>query len=346
MKKVINYKVSKEDWGKEQDKAFEKLNKNAKIDGFRPGKAPRSVFEKKYGKGEIATEAANSLIQKKYESIINDDKVTPIVEPKIDIVKLDEEEFEVNFTIITRPDVKLGEYKNLKVKQEKAKVTKDEIEHRLHHLLEDFAEIVEKDGKVEDGDIAIIDFEGFKDGVAFDGGKAENYQLEIGSKTFIPGFEEGLIGMAKDEEKDLELTFPEDYAAEELKGQKVVFKVKLHSIKKRVIPEMDKDFFEDLGMEGIDTKEKLEKEVEKEIKEQKEKDLENDFVEKLLEKASANMEVEIDDEIVEHETNNMYKNFMNRMAMQGVNEEIYLKYANTTKEEVMDKMKEEALKRV
>ena len=346
MKKEISYKAKGKEWEEAQNKAFEKLNKNAKIDGFRPGKAPRSVFEKKYGKADIMMEAADKLIQAKYMDIIVKDKVAPVVEPKVDIVKVDDKELEVKFTIVTRPEVTLGEYKNLKVKKATPKVTKEEINHRIEHLCEDFAEIVSKDGKVENGDIVIIDFEGFKDGVPFEGGKAENYQLEIGSHSFIPGFEEGLVGMKKEESKDLELTFPEDYMAEDLKGQKVIFKVMLHDIKKRVIPEMDKEFFEDLNMEGIDSKEKLEEEVKKELTHQKEHELEHQFTEDLLAAAAKNLKGEIDEEIIDKEADNMYHTFMDRMTMQGITEELYLQYANTTKEDILSQMKEEASKRV
>jgi len=346
MKKTVNYKVEKDVWVKAMDDAFVKLNKNAKIDGFRPGKAPRSVFEKKYGKQEILYEAADKLINDKYFAILKEENILPVVEPKIEPVKLDEEGLEVNYTFILEPEVKLGEYKNLGVKKEKAKVTKDEIEHEIHHILERYAEISAKEGKVENGDIAIIDFEGFKDGVAFDGGKAENYELEIGSHSFIPGFEEGIIGMEKGEEKDLNLTFPKDYASEELKGQKVVFKVKVNDIKERVIPELDKEFFEDLDMPGVQTKEDLEKEVESHIKAHKEEHIENEYVDALLEKASSNMEVEIDAEIVEDETEKMYNELLQRMQMQGITEEIYLQYANTTKEKITEQMKEEAEKRI
>lgn len=235
MKKVVEYKVEKEVWENAKDEAFAKLNKKAKIDGFRPGKAPRNIFEKHYGKQEILYEAADKLINDKYFEILTKEKLVPIIEPKIEPIKLDEEGLEVKYTIITEPEVKLGEYKNLGVKKEKVKVTKEEVEHEIHHILERYAEIATKEGKIENGDIAIIDFEGFKDGVAFDGGKAENYQLEIGSNTFIPGFEEGLVGMSKGEEKDLNLTFPKDYASEELKGKKVVFKVKVNEVKERKI---------------------------------------------------------------------------------------------------------------
>lgn len=346
MKKQINYKVNGKEWEDAQTKAFTKLNSKAKIDGFRQGKAPRSVFEKKYGKAEITMEAADKLVQERYNKIIIEDKLIPVVEPKVEIVKIDETELEVNFTIIVDSEVTLGEYKNLDVNKEKVKVSKKEIDERIDHLLKDYAELIVKEGKVESGNIAIIDFEGFKDGVAFEGGKGENYSLEIGSNTFIPGFEDGVIGMTAGEEKDINLTFPKDYGVEDLNGKDVVFKVKVNEIKERVIPTLDKDFFEDLGMEGITTEEELKNQIEAEIKEQKEREAENKYIEALLEKASSNMTVEIDDEIVDAEAEKMYQDFIQRMSMQGISEELYLQYANTTKEDIISHMKDEALKRV
>ena len=346
MKNVVKLKVEKDSWKKAQDDAFVKLNKKAKIDGFRPGKAPRSVFEKKYGKQDILYEAADKFINDKYREILSDDKLFPIVEPKVDVKKLDDDSLEVEFIIITEPKVKLGEYKNLGVKKKEAKVSKDEIEHELSHLLERYAEIAEKDGEVENGNIAIIDFKGLKDGVAFDGGTAENYELEIGSNTFIPGFEEGIIGMKKGEEKDLNLTFPKDYASEELRGQKVVFKVKVNEIKERIVPELNKEFFEDLAMPEVNNEEDLRNIIKEQLKAHKEYHLENEFIDELLEKASANMEIEIDEEIVDAEVHYMYEDFLQKLKMQGITEELYLKYANTTKEKIEESMKEEANKRV
>jgi len=346
MKKVINFKVENEQWQNAQEKAFNKLNKTAKIDGFRPGKAPRNIFEKKYGKQEILLEAADSLIHEKYHDIIENDKILPIIEPKIDIVEVIEDKMEVNFTFITKPEVKLGEYKNLKVKKDEVKVTKKEVEHEIEHLLEHYAEMVKKDGKIEIGDTAIIDFEGFKDGVAFEGGKGENYSLEIGSNTFIPGFEDGLVGLSKGEEKDLELTFPKDYMSEELKGQKVVFKVKVNDIKTRVIPELNDEFFEDLAMEDVKSKEDLEKMITEEITARKEMDAENKYIDELLASASKNMEVELDEELIDDEANRMYEDFLDKIAMQGLTEEIYFKYTNSTKEDVLKQMKPEAENRI
>lgn len=345
-KVVVNYKVNGEEWKKAVDEAFNKLNQKVTIDGFRKGHAPRKVFEQKYGQGEIFIEASDKLINNHFYDILKEKKIMPVAEPKIDLVKLGEEGLEANYTFFVDPEVKLGEYKNLKVKKEKVKVTKEEIDHQIKHLIEDYAELVSVDRKVKKGDYAIISYEGFKDGVAFDGGKAENYSLEIGSGTFIPGFEDQVIGMIKGEEKDINVTFPEDYHASDLKGAKVVFKVKLHDVKERKIPKLDKDFFEDLGIEGVDSKEKLEENVEKEIKERKEHEIENKYIDELLRKASNNIEAEIEDEIYEAEVDRMYNQFIERMQMQGINEEMYFKFTNSSKEVIKEQMKEEAQTRV
>ena len=347
MKKEVKYEVKGKEWEGAQDKAFNKVNANHKVDGFRKGKAPRKMIEAKFP-GEILMEAANALIDSKYREIVLDDTLKMVVEPKVEIIKMDDDALEAKFTLILEPEVKLGEYKKLDVKKDKVTVTKKEVAEKIDSLLKEYAELVVKeDGEsVEDGDVAIIDFEGFKDGVAFDGGKGENYSLEIGSNTFIPGFEDGVKGMKKGEEKDLELTFPEDYGVDDLAGKKVTFKVKVNEIKKKVIPELDKDFFEDLGMEDVTNKEELEAKMKEEIKAEKERNAESKYVDELLEAATENMSCDIDDEIVLAEAENMYQDFLERMKMQGLTEEIYLQYANTTKKDIIDHMKEEALKRL
>ena len=346
MKQEFSFKLEGIEWGKLQDEAFEKVNKNAKIDGFRPGKAPRAMYEKKYGKQDILFEAADIAIKNEYERLISDEKLMPVIEPKVDLVSCDEKGLEVKFIFVSEPEVKLGEYKNLSVKKEKVKVTKEEVKERIDALLNEYAEITSKEGKIEDGDIAVINFAGFKDGVAFDGGTAENYSLTIGSKTFIPGFEDALIGMEKGEEKDINLTFPEDYMAEELKGQEVVFKVLVNEIKTRVVPKLDKDFFEDLAMEGVDSKESLEHEITHEIEHQKEHEMEHVYEEACLDKAASNMTVEICDELVDDEVEHMYREFMQRMSMQGITEEMYYEYTKAKKEDITSQMKDDAVKRI
>lgn len=346
MKKQINYKVTGEEWKEAKDKAFAKIVKKVKVDGFRQGKVPRQVFEKKYGTGDIISTAMEDMIDKKYTETVVNEKLVPVVEPKLEIVSADDNGFEVNITFILDPEVKPGKYKELKVKKDKVKVSKEEIEHEVGHILDRYAELVSKDGAVEEGDTAIIDFKGFKDGEAFEGGSAENYSLVIGSHSFIPGFEEGVIGMKKEENKDITLTFPEDYMAEDLRGKEVVFNVTVHDIKKRVIPELDEEFFKDLDMEGVNNKEELEKLVEEELITQKEADADNKFIEDLLEAATKNMTIDLDKEIVDAEVERMHKQFVKRLEMQGISEELYYAYAGVKKEDVTKQMAEEAEKRV
>lgn len=346
MREEVNFKLEGKEWVELQNKAFEKLNKKANIDGFRPGKAPRDIFEKKYGKQEIILEAADEATNKEYKRLLGENKITPIIEPKVELIKCDSDTLEVKFTFITDPEVTLGEYTNLKVKKEKAKVTKEEVDNSIKELLNEYAEVVVKEGNVESGDIAIIDFAGYKDGVAFEGGTGENYSLTIGSNTFIPGFEDAVIGMAKGEEKDIELTFPEDYMQEDLKGQKVVFKVKVNEIKTRKIPELNKEFFEDLNMEGITDKESLEKDIKEELTHRKEHELEHAYEDACLDKAANNMKIEILPELIDDEAHQMYHEFMDRMKRQGITEELYLKYTNSKEEDLIEKMKDEAKKRI
>jgi trigger factor len=346
MREEVNFKLEGKEWVELQNKAFEKLNKKANIDGFRPGKAPRDIFEKKYGKQEIVLEAADEATNKEYKRLLGENKITPIIEPKVELIKCDSDTLEVKFTFITDPEVTLGEYTNLKVKKEKAKVTREEVDNSIKELLNEYAEVVVKEGNVESGDIAIIDFAGYKDGVAFEGGTSENYSLTIGSNTFIPGFEDAVIGMAKGEEKDIELTFPEDYMQEDLKGQKVIFKVKVNEIKARKIPELNKEFFEDLNMEGITDKESLEKDIKEELTHRKEHELEHAYEDACLDKAANNMKIEILPELIDDEAHHMYHEFMDRMKRQGIPEELYLKYTNSTEEDLIEKMKDEAKKRI
>lgn len=345
MKVVENYKVEGTEWKEAVDKAFNKIIKKVKIDGFREGKAPRSVYEKKYGKNDLYIEASDELVHNQFHNLISTKKYVLAAEPKVELVKLDDDMMEVNYTFFLEPEVTLGKYKNLGIKKEVAKATKKEIEERILSMREKFAELVDAKGKVKKGNIAIIDFEGFKDGVAFEGGKGENYSLEIGSNTFIPGFEDGIIGMGVGEEKELELTFPDDYV-KDLAGAKVVFKVKVNEIKERVLPSLDEEFFKDLNIEGVNSVETLEKEVEEEIISGKQKELDNKFLDEILKKATDDMTASIEEEIYDEEVNRMYNEFVQRMKMQGISEDLYFEYTKTSKDDLRKKMKEEAVLRV
>ena len=345
--KEIVIKVEGEKWEKALDKAFKAANAKAKIDGFRPGKAPKNVFLKHYGIESLFMDASNYCVEDAYTQMIEENKDLQIAaQPLLDIRSIDEKYIEYVFTITLKPEVKLGKYKNLDVKKETIKVTKKEIEESIDHMREHYKENVVKEGKVENGDIAVIDFEGFKDGVAFEGGKGENYSLEIGSNTFIPGFEEQLVGMEIGEEKDINVTFPEDYHAEDLKGAPVVFKVKVNEIKEVKVPELDKEFFEDLGMEGIDSKEALEKQVKENITASKEMKAEDKYMEDLLSEIAKTTEVDVPDTMINDETDRMVDQFSQQIAMQGLSIEQFYQYTNSNKEALKEQYKEEALKRI
>lgn len=342
----IAIKMDGERWEKALDDSFKKHQKDAKVDGFRKGKVPRNIYEKHFGKESLFIDAADSLLQEAYEKAMDESKLIPVVQPGVDLKSLDENGVEFIFKIITKPEVKVKKYKGLSIKPEKVKVTKEEIDHELSHVLERYTEIALKEGKVENGDIAVIDFEGFKDGVAFDGGKGENYSLEIGSNTFIPGFEEQVIGMKSGEEKEIKVTFPDDYNAEDLKGCEATFKVKVNEVKEKIKREMDEDFFLDLGMEGVNSEESLRKEIESNIKAQKDADAENKYIDKILEEVSKNVEVDIPQEMVDEETERLLKRFEQQMQMQGISLEVYYQFTQTTEENLKEQLEKEAYQNV
>lgn len=345
--KEILVKIEGKEWENLLDKAFKKANKKAKIAGFRPGKAPKEIFIKHYGMESLYYEASNDAIEVAYDKMLEENSDLDIVaQPVVDITNIDENGVEFKFTLTLKPEVKLGKYQGLKAKKEKVKVTKEEVEDSINHMREHYKENFVKDGKIENGDIAVIDFEGFKDGVPFEGGKGENYSLEIGSNTFIPGFEEQLIGLKAGDEKDIELSFPEDYHAEDLKGQAVVFKVKVNEVKEVKIPELDEDFFNDLGMEGIDSKEALEKQVKENIQVQKEKKADEEWLNALLEEAASTMEVDIPNVMVEEETKRMIQEYSQNLQMQGISLEQFYQFTGLTEDKLMEEYKEQATKRV
>lgn len=343
----VPVKIEGEQWTKALDKSFAKKQKTAKVDGFRTGKVPRDIYEKHYGKESLFLEAADLLLQEAYLKAMEDSKLVPVVQPSVDLKGIDENGVEFVFTIVTKPEVNVKKYKGLNIKPEKVEVTDEEINHELGHLLERYTELVNKeDGAVESGDVAVIDFEGFKDGVAFDGGKGENYSLEIGSNTFIPGFEDQIIGMKSGEEKDLDITFPEDYGAKDLAGAKVVFKVKVNEIKTKEKRELDEEFFEDLGMEGVNSEETLKEEIKKSIEAQKEAEAENNYIDKILEEVSKNVEVDIPEPMVDEEVNRLLKRFEEQMKMQGISLDLYYQFTNSNEEALKSQMEKEAYSNV
>ena len=315
------------------------------MDGFRKGKVPKDIYFKKVGKESLYMDALDILLPDAYDKVMANYK--PIIDPSVEINSVGEDGVEFKFTITTMPSVEIKKYKGFNLKKPVVEVTDEEVEHEMGHLVERFTELVIKeDGEVELGDVAVIDFEGFKDGEPFEGGKGENYSLEIGSGTFIPGFEDQVIKMKKGEEKDINVTFPEDYHQEDLKGKPVTFKVKVHEIKTKQARDFDEEFFEDLGLEGIDSEEKLKEEIKENIKVSKEREAENNFVEEVLAKVAENTTVDIPEELVEDEINHMMKNFEEQVRMQGMSLEVLYEMTKSNEEKLREQMKEEANKHV
>lgn len=341
----IEIKLEGESWTKCLDNAFKKKNKEVKIDGFRKGAAPKEVYLKKYGIESLYNDAINEAINVAYEKLLNENKLVPVIEPAVDVTGISDGSVIFKFKIITKPEIKLSSYKNLGVKKETIKVSKEELNSEIENLRSQLAEVVIKEnGKVANGDTVVIDFDGFVDGKELDGGKGENYPLEIGSHTFIPGFEEGLVGKKTNDKVELNLKFPENYV-ENLKNKDVLFKVTIHEIKTRVLPELNEDFYKDLGLD-VKTKEEFENEVKKTIKERKEHEVEDKFTDDLLEAASKKLEVEINPEILSEEVHRMIDNYAHQLSHQGIDINEYYKITGTTHETLHKQMEPEALKRL
>ena len=344
--KEITITIEGEDWQKALDKSFKKKNKEVTIDGFRKGTAPKEIYVKNFGLESLFMDAVDFVMDEAYSKALEEAKAMPVVEPKLDIKEINENKVTFMFTIISKPEVTLGEYKKLGLKKEKAKVSKEEINAEVKRIRDQFAEIAPKeDGVVEVGDTAVIDFEGFVDGKSLDGGKGENYPLEIGSHTFIPGFEEGVAGMKIGETKELNLKFPDDYVAD-LKGKEVKFNVIVREIKQRIIPELNEDFYQDLGYDNIKTEEEFLNEVEKVLLERKNAEIDDEFVEKCLDKASSNMKVEINPEIIDEEVHRMIHQFEDQLKMQGIKLDDYMAITGMTHEKLHEQMEPEATKRI
>ena len=344
--KEITITIEGESWQKALDKSFKKRNKEVTIDGFRKGSAPKEIYIKNFGLESLFMDAVDFVMDEAYQKALEDAKIIPVVEPSLNIEEINENKVVFKFTMISKPEVTLGEYKKLGLKKEKAKVSKEEIDAEVKRIRDQFAEIAPKeDGAVEIGNTAVIDFEGFVDGVALEGGKGENYPLEIGSHTFIPGFEEGIVGMKVNETKELNLKFPDDYVAD-LKGKEVKFNVTVREIKERIIPELNEDFYQDLGYDNIKTEEEFLSEVEKVLIDRKNAEIEDEFTEKCLEKASENMKVEINPEIIDDEVHRMIHQFEEQLRMQGIKLDDYMQILGMTHVKLHEQMEPEATKRV
>ncbi|MEG0290015.1 MAG: trigger factor [Erysipelotrichaceae bacterium] len=311
--------VGGQEWKQAQKKAFNKLAKKVNLPGFRPGTAPENLVKKYVSKQNTLMEAIDEVASAALMKGIEEHSLQMIARPSLDVDKIDEEEVTLKFVVTVKPEVKLGDYKGLAIKKAAVKVSKAEIEEEAKKLQEKFAEMVIRgeDEAIENGDTAVIDFEGFKDDIAFEGGKGDNYPLEIGSNSFIPGFEEQLIGMKANETKDLNVSFPAEYQVEELAGQPVVFKVMVHEIKKKELPELNDELVKQAEIADVNNVEEYNAYLKKTLKEAKEKKADDEFTDKILTKICENCEVDIPEIMINEETDRMVEDFANRLKQQG-----------------------------
>lgn len=343
----LTFEVSVERFNQGMDEAFKKVVKKVQAPGFRKGKMPRKMFDKMYGEEALYNDAIDIVLPEAYSKAVEEADVEPIAAPEIDIEKLEKGE-PVIFTavIALKPEVKLGEYKGLEVTRQSTEVTDEEVDAQLQQRREGLAEmVVKEDGAAENGDTATIDFEGFANGEAFEGGKSENYDLEIGSGSFIPGFEEQVVGMKAGEEKDIEITFPEEYHAAELAGQPATFKVKVHEIKAKEVPELDDELAKEID-ESVSSVEELRTKLKEEAEEVKKNDSETALRDDLVEQAASNAEMEIPQAMIDSETDRMMQDFEQRLQMQGMNLELYFQFSGQDEQTLRDQMKDDALSRV
>ena len=344
--KKITKEIKNEEWANYLKDAFNKKKKDIKIDGFRKGSVTWDLFVKKVGVETLYPDAADIAIEKEYEGAFKEADVIPVIQPTVDITKLDKDGITIVYKFISKPEVKLGDYKNLGIKKETAKVTKKNVEEEINRLRDRYADIVVKEnGEVVKGNTAVIDFKGIVDGKELEGGTGENYPLEIGSNTFIPGFEDALIGMKVGETKDISLKFPENYV-ENLKGKDVTFTVTIREIKERVLPEIDEELFKDLGYEDIKTKEEFETKVKEHLLEHKNNDIENKYLDEVIKKAVENMTVDINEEIIHEEIHRLVHQYEDNMRMQGLSLEQYFEFTKTNMEQLEEQLKPEAEMRV
>jgi trigger factor len=309
--------------------AYKKVVKDIDIPGFRKGKVPRKVLEARYGKEILHKDALDILIPKAYTEAVEETEIDPIDQPDIKDFDI-EEDSPLTFTaeVEVKPDVKLGEYKDLGIEKEDSEVKDEEIQEEIDRVRNQHGQLVSSDKEVvEEGDFVIIDFEGKKDGEKFPGGSAEEYSLEIGSNTFIPGFEEQLIGAKVGEELELNVTFPEDYNAEDLAGEEVIFDVKVKEIKQKELSELDDEFAKEVS--DYETFDKYRESIEERLQKSKEDNTQREYENKLIEKVSKNAEIDVPNKMVEEELNKMFQNFAQSVSQQGMEVEDYLNYTGT-----------------
>ncbi|GEL07191.1 trigger factor [Salisediminibacterium halotolerans] len=344
---VLTVEVDSERFNKALDEAFKKVVKDVNIPGFRKGRVPRQIFEQRFGVESLYQDAVDIVLPQAYSEAVEEAGIEPVDQPQIDIEEIEKgSPLKFKATVTVKPEVELGQYKGLAVDAQDTEVTAEEIDQEIEQLREQHADLAAvEDGEVQSGDTVVMDFEGFVDGEAFEGGQAENYTLEIGSGQFIPGFEEELIGAKSGEETEVNVEFPEEYHAEELAGKPAVFKVKVHDIKRKDLPELDDEFAKDVNEEH-ESFEDLKQEVTDRLKKQKEDDAEMAKKDALVEQATENTTIDLPDAMIDTEADRMLEEFGQRLQQQGMSLDMYYQFAQTDAEGMKEQFKEDAEKRV
>lgn len=343
----LTFEIEQEKVKEGLDRAFVKVRKTLNVPGFRKGKVPRQIFNQRFGEEALYQDALDILLPEVYSAAIDEAGIDPVDTPQVNIESMEKgETWVLTAEVTVKPEVKLGDYKGLEVEKRETELTTEELEAELKQLQERQAELVVKeDAPAENGDTVILDFEGFKDGVAFEGGQAENHSLELGSGQFIPGFEEKLVGLKAGDEADIELTFPEEYHAEDLAGQPVVFKVKLHEIKTKEVPALDDELAKDID-EEVETLDELKEKISKRLQEAKEESVAQAKQEEVIAKAVENAEVDIPHAMVHHEADHLMNHFAQDLQAQGLTPELYYQFTGKTEEAMHAQMEKDAEKRV
>ena len=326
------------------EKAYQKMRRKISIPGFRPGKAPRKMIERMYGAEVFFEEAINIAFPEAYEAAVEQEKLQVIGYPAVEMVgEVTKDGFTFKATAPVYPEVTLGEYKGLKAEKPEVKVTAADVEERLKQLADRNTRLVSVEREAKSGDTAVIDFEGFKDGVPFEGGKGTNHSLELGSGSFVPGFEDQVIGMKAGEEKDIDITFPENYHAD-LAGKSVVFKVKVHEVKEKEVPAMDDEFAKDVS--EFDTLKELKADLKKKITEERQKEADRAFENTLMEQVAEKITADIPDAMVEAQARQFVDNFKMQIAQSGIPYDQYLKMTGMSEDKLLEDAREPALRQV
>ena len=326
------------------EKAYQKMRRKINVPGFRPGKAPRKIIEGMYGAEVFFEEAINIAFPEAYEAAVKEQELRTVGYPSVELVEeCTKSGFTFKATVPVYPEVTLGQYKGLSAPKDEVKVSAADVDERLKELTDRNTRLVSVEREAKEGDTAVIDFEGFLDGKPFDGGKGENYSLELGSHSFVPGFEEQIVGMKSGEEKDLDITFPEDYHAD-LAGKAVVFKVKVHEVKEKEVPELDDEFAKDVS--EFDTLKDLKADLKKKITEERQKAADRAFEDSLMDQVAAGLTADVPDAMVEGQAHQFLDNFKSQIAQQGIPYDQYLQMTGMDEAKLLEDAKEPALRQV